>query len=213
MDPERDRRQDDPEYSPLRRSPVFSKMQETADHAGGMLLMLGCIILSIFLFHDLMANALWLWFLLTAGIIGIVFSLVHWVRRSAQQSIDEENQRVDQIKKEAEATRLRRLEEDRKKEYAAKKEEALKQERIRRQVEELLNQHGDEYQLEKNVFLTEISEETSMLTIWNIWRKHQLAEANPEADAFILKYKEAERMYGKLSTVDSLKEELKALLR
>ena len=52
-----------------------------------------------------------------------------------------------------------------------------------------------------------------MLKIWNIWQKHQLAEASPKANEFILKYKEAERMYGKLSNIASLKRELKMLLR
>lgn len=191
----------------------FIMMQEIGSQAGGIFLMLACIILSLFLFHDLMSQSPWTWLLLTAGVVAVVFSLAYWIRKTIRQSIDEEKQHIEQAKKVAEADRLNRLAENRKKEYAAKKEEELKQERIRQKVEELLASRGEEFQLEKDIFLTEIAEETSMLKIWSIWQKHPLAEVNPEADAFILKYKETERMYGKLSNTDSLKEELRTLLR
>ena len=177
------------------------------------LLFVLCYIICIVLFHDLLAQSRVLWCLVTAAVTGGVFGLVYLIRIKHQQFIDEANQHIEQVKKEAEADRQRRLAESREKEYAAKKEEKLKQERIRRQVEELLARPGNEYYLETDIFLTEIAEETSMLTIWNIWQKHHLAEVSPKADAFIRKYKEAERMYGKLSNIDSLKKELKMLLR
>ena len=181
-------------------------------YAPNALLFIVCFIICIVLFHDLLAQSRVLWCLVTAAVTGGVFGLVYWIRIKYQQSIDEANQRMEQVKKEAEADRQRRLAESREKEYAAKKEEKLKQERIRQQVEELLARPGNEYYLETDIFLTEIAEETSMLKIWNIWQKHQLAEVSPKADEFILKYKEAERMYGRLSNIDSLKKELRMLL-
>ena len=214
MAPRNTYRTNDPDNRrPYHIATRFIMMQETGSQAGGIFLMLACIILSLFLFHDLMSQSPWTWLLLTAGVVAVVFSLAYWIRKTIRQSIDEEKQHIEQAKKVAEADRLNRLAENRKKEYAAKKEEELKQERIRQKVEELLASQGNEYQLEKDIFLTEIAEETSMLKIWSIWQKHPLAEVNPEADAFILKYKEAERMYGKLSNTDSLKEELRTLLR
>ena len=214
MYPERDHRTNSPDNSrPYRVAPRFILMQEIGSQAGGIFLMFACIILSLFLFHDLMSQSPWTWLLLTAGVVAVVFSLAYWIRKTIRQSIDEEKRHIEQAKKDAEAARLNRLAENRREEYAAKKEEALKQERVQQKLEELLARRGDECQLENDIFLTEIAEETSMLKIWNIWRKHQLAEENPEADAFILKHKETERMYGKLSNADSLKEELIALLR
>ena len=146
----------------------FIMMQEIGSQAGGIFLMLACIILSLFLFHDLMSQSPWTWLLLTAGVVAVVFSLAYWIRKTIRQSIDEEKQHIEQAKKVAEADRLNRLAENRKKEYAAKKEEELKQERIRQKVEELLASRGEEFQLEKDIFLTEIAEETSMLKIWSI---------------------------------------------
>ncbi len=214
MAPRNTYRTNDPDNRhPYHIATRFIMMQETGSQAGGIFLMLACIILSLFLFHDLMSQSLWTWLLLTAGVVAVVFSLAYWIRKTIRQSIDEEKQHIEQAKKVAEADRLNRLAENRKKEYAAKKEEELKQERIRQKVEELLARRGEEFQLEKDIFLTEIAEETSMLKIWSIWQKHPLAEVNPEADAFILKYKEAERMYGKLSNTEFLKEELRTLLR
>lgn len=214
MAPRNTYRTNDPDNRhPYHIATRFIMMQEIGSQAGGIFLMLACIILSLFLFHDLMSQSPWTWLLLTAGVVAVVFSLAYWILKTIRQSIDEEKQHIEQAKKVAEADRLNRLAENRKKEYAAKKEEELKQERIRQKVEELLASRGEEFQLEKDIFLTEIAEETSMLKIWSIWQKHPLAEVNPEADAFILKYKETERMYGKLSNTDSLKEELKTLLR
>ena len=214
MAPRNTYRTNDPDNRhPYHIAPRFIMMQEIGSQAGGIFLMFACIILSLFLFHDLMSQSPWTWLLLTAGVVAVVFSLAYWIRKTIRQSIDEEKQHIEQAKKVAEADRLNRLAENRKKEYAAKKEEELKQERIRQKVEELLASQGNEYQLEKDIFLTEIAEETSMLKIWSIWQKHPLAEVNPEVDAFILKYKEAERMYGKLSNTEFLKEELRTLLR
>ena len=65
------------------------------------------------------------------------------------------------------------------------------------------------------VFLEEIADKTSMMDIWKLWRDNNLAENNPEADEYIKKYKEIERLYGRLrdSEVESVKEELKQMLK
>ena len=85
-------------------------------YAPNALLFVVCFIICIVLFHDLMAQSRILWCLVTAVITGGVFGLVYWIRKMNQQSIDEANQRMEQIKKEAEADRQRRLAECREKE-------------------------------------------------------------------------------------------------
>ena len=97
-------------------------------------------------------------------------------------------------------------------EAALKREKEEREEKARQRVEELKAKRENGGMLDEEVFLEQISDETSMLKIWNIWEEKNLGERNPEADAFIQKYKDAERLYGKLSNIEKIKEELKHTL-
>lgn len=110
---------------------------------------------------------------------------------------------------------LRAIKEDKAEEQKAEEEKiqaAKKQEETRKKIEELKQKKATGELLEEEEFMEAISEETSMMVIWKMWNERGLADANPDADTFIRKYKEAERLYGKLTNIKQLKEELKTIL-
>ncbi len=106
------------------------------------------------------------------------------------------------------------LEEKKKQEEAEKeRQEAEEKRRVQKQhIEELKQKKAEGKVLEEEIFLEEISEEKSMLNIAKIWENYQLKELHADADAFILKYKNAERIYGPSNNIQKIKEDLANLL-
>lgn len=60
-------------------------------------------------------------------------------------------------------------------------------------------------------FIYDIDELNSMIDIWKKWKEYNLADIYPEVDAYIVKYKEFERFYGR-NDISIRKKEIKALL-
>lgn len=109
-------------------------------------------------------------------------------------------QNEEEEKKKTEKEKLEKLEMEKRQEETKQKTEAIR----------ALKENGEI--LKEEQFLSEIADETSMIAIWKIWEQYNLNESNKEANEFIRKYKDAERLYGKSRNINKLKEELKQIL-
>ena len=56
-----------------------------------------------------------------------------------------------------------------------------------------------------NIFIEQIKEDTSMISIAKKWEEFEMKDKYPETTAYIMKYKDIERMYGKDNNLDQLK--------
>ena len=114
------------------------------------------------------------------------------------------------------ADELKRLEKEeeqiKEKEIKEQIEKEKVQEEAKKRIEEIKARRAAGESLEEEIFLEEIAQETSMIEIWKTWKKHNLSETQQEADQFIQKYKESERLYGKSNNIEKLKEELRQIL-
>ena len=64
-------------------------------YAPNAFLVLVCIILSIFLFHDYMIQSPWLWFLFAGLVTGAVFGLLYLIRRIIRKIIEKKNNKQE----------------------------------------------------------------------------------------------------------------------
>ncbi len=97
-------------------------------------------------------------------------------------------------------------------EEKARKEQEDKNQKAKAKLEELKARKEKGEILEEEIFLEEISEKQSMMNIWKLWKEHGLENSHPEADEFIKKYKDMERLYGKQNNINELKEQLRKIL-
>lgn len=59
-----------------------------------------------------------------------------------------------------------------------------------------------------NIFSDLLKDETSLISIWKKWEASDLRSGHPKTSELIKKYKELERMYGKMSNIEQIKKEL-----
>ena len=117
------------------------------------------------------------------------------------------NEVVRAIKHNEQVENQKRLDEEK-----AKEEQKEREERARARMEEMKARRENGEVLEEEVFLEEIKDEQSMMNIWKLWKERGLGDIHPEAEEFIKKYKDMERLYGKQKNMDELKEQLGKVL-
>ena len=66
--------------------------------------------------------------------------------------------------------------------------------------------------VQNNLFTEQIRGETSMMTIWKKWENFELKDKFPKTNAYILKYKDMERLYGKSNNFNQIKADLSKLI-
>lgn len=62
-----------------------------------------------------------------------------------------------------------------------------------------------------NLFIGQIRDDTSMITIWKKWEEFGMKDKYPKTTEFIKKYKEMERIYGRGNDINKLKANLEKL--
>ena len=122
------------------------------------------------------------------------------VKAIRQNEIDEKRKQEEDEKARIEQEKL------------AQEEELKNRERLRI-IEELKTKQENGEEIENNIFLEEIKGATSMMDIWNIWKKYNLNEKYPEVDAYITKHKDLERVYGKSRYMDHKIQQIENMLK